>query len=233
LEGESEEVLPPSWGGVYGWWGTNFAWSPEGNLFAYADADEVGVIDASTGDHSLLLSFTPYYTYAEWVWVPTLSWSPDGLFLVTTAYDISGETFDLWVLEVDGKMKTRLVPEVGIWSSPRWSFGDSILFGQAESPNHSQESIYHLYTVDRDGTNKERVFPLEGEEGLVVEELVPWVLAPFPSGYFTYGASPQDEPWDGEVVVVREGDLCLLDLEDGSWNQLTIDGGASQPGWAR
>ena len=233
LEGEKEEVLPPSSGGIYGWWGTNFAWSPDGSLFAYADADEVGVIDASTGDRSILLSFTPYYTYAEWVWVPTLSWSPDSLFLVTTAHHISDEeTFDLWVLGVDGKVKTRLVPQVGIWSSPRWSFGDSILFGRAENPDRSQEARYLLYTVDWDGRNEERILP-QGEEGLVVEELTPWVWSPFPSGYFTYGASPQDEPWGEEVIVVKEGNLHLLDLEDGSWKQLTIDGGASQPRWAR
>lgn len=233
LEGEKEEVVPPSSGGIYGWWGMNFAWSPDGSLFAYADADEVGVIDASTGERSLLLSFDPYYTYAEWVWVPTLSWSPDSLFLVITAHDISDEAFDLWVLGVDGKVKARLVPEVGIWSSPRWSLGDSILFGQAESPDRSQEARYFLYAVDRDGSNEERVFPPQGEEGLVVEELVPWVWSPFPSGYFTYGASPQDKPWGGEVVVVKEGNLHLLALGNGSWKQLTIDGGASQPQWAR
>ncbi|MFQ6001103.1 MAG: hypothetical protein ACE5LG_05495, partial [Anaerolineae bacterium] len=232
-DGREREIQPPSAGGIYGWWGTNFAWSPDGSLFAYADADEVGVIDVSTGDRSILLSFTPYYTYAEWVWVPTLSWSPDSLFLATTIHAISDEeTFDLWVLGVDGKVKARLVPQVGIWSSPRWSFGDSILFGQAESPDRSQESRYLLYTVDRDGSNEERILP-RGEEGLVVEELVPWVWSPFPSGYFTYGASLQDEPWGGEVIVVKEGNLYLLDLEDGSWKQLTIDGGASQPRWAR
>lgn len=232
-DGRDREVRPPSAGGIYGWWGTNFAWSPDGSLFAYADADEVGVIDASTGDRSILLSFAPYYTYAEWVWVPTLSWSPDGLFLVTTAHDISEEeTFDLWVLGVDGKVKARLVPEVGLWSSPRWSFGDSILFGQAESPDRSQETRYLLYVVDRDGSNEERILP-RGEEGLVVEELVPWVWSPFPSGYFTYRASLQDEPWGGEIIVVKEGNLHLLDLENGSWKQLTLDGGASQPRWAR
>ncbi len=225
-DGREREVQPPSAGGIYGWWGMNFAWSPDGSLFAYADADEVGVIDASTGERSILLSFSPYYTYAEWVWVPTLSWSSDSLFLVTTAHDISDEeTFDLWVLGVDGKVKVRLVPEVGIWSSPRWSFGDSILFGQAESPDRSQETRYLLYVVDRDGSNEERILP-RGEEGLAVEELAPWVWSPFRD-------SLQDEPWGGEVVVVKEGSLHLLDLENGSWRQLTLDGGASQPQWAR
>ncbi len=216
LEGGKEEVLSPSSGGIYGWWGTNFAWSPDGSLFAYADADEVGVIDASTGERSILLSFAPYYTYAEWVWVSTLSWSPDSHFLVTTAYDISNDAFDLWVLGVDGKVKAKLVPQVGIWSSPRWSFGDSILFGQAEGPDRSQEVRYLLYTVDRDGSNEGRILP-QGEEGLVVEELGPWVWS----------------PWAGEIMVMKEGNLHLLDLEDGSWKQLTLDGGASQPRWAR
>ncbi len=213
--GREREVQPPSTGEIYGWWGTNFAWSPDGSLFAYADADEVGVIDASTGERSILLSFAPYYTYAEWVWVPTLSWSPDSLFLVTTAHS-DEERFDLWVLGADGKVKARLVPEVGIWSSPRWSLGDSILFGQAESPDRSQETRYLLYVVDRDGSNEERILP-RGEEGVVVEELFPWVWS----------------PWGGEVIVVKEGNLHLLDLENGSWKQLTIDGGASQPRWAR
>jgi hypothetical protein len=76
---------------------------------------------------------------------------------------------------------------------------------------------YLLYIVDRDGSNEERLFPPQGEEGLVVEELFPWVWS----------------PWGGQIVVVKEGNLHLLDLKNGSLEQLTIDGGASQPLWAR
>jgi len=38
------EVVPPNAGGAYGWWGTTFAWSPDGKQIAYARGDEVGVI---------------------------------------------------------------------------------------------------------------------------------------------------------------------------------------------
>ncbi len=203
--------MPPSGGGIYGWWGANFAWSPEGNLFAYADADEIGLLDAGTGERTILFRFPPFYTYGEWVWVPPLSWSPDGRFLATVVHELSPqETFDLWVL--GGELKVRLATQVGMWAAPLWSPEGLILFGQAEESEGSQDSPYWLYVMDGDGSNKRR---LRG--GLTVEELAPWTWS----------------PWGGEVVVAQEDNLYLFDLAEGSWERITADDGASHPQWAR
>jgi WD40 repeat protein len=229
---DQAEVLSPSAGGIYGWWGSGFSWSPDGRIFAYADADEIGVIDLSSGERQTLLSFPAYLTYGDWVWVPSLSWSPDGRFLVCMAHGTSaaeGEApeespiFEIWVLSIDGQLQIRLADEAGMWASPSWSpvqfmSGDEqrsrIVYGLAQNPLDSQASRYDLYVVDRDGSNETRLFPLHGEEGLETPQL-------------TWSASAD------ELVLVRDGNLHLLSLASGALRQLTADGGSSQPQWGR
>jgi dipeptidyl aminopeptidase/acylaminoacyl peptidase len=225
-------ILPESSGGIYGWWGDELAWSPDGRLFAYGDADEVGLLDLSTGETESLLSFPAYMTYADWVWVPSLSWSPDGRYLVCTAHSASGADsevaaespmFDLWLLSTDGQLKIRLAEGVGMWASPVWSPAESmaseaqgsrIAYSAAENELDSQASRYDLQMVDRDGSNEVKLFPLHGEEGLATPE-VAW------------------SPWGDELVLVRDGNLHLLSLTTGSLRQLTADGGSIEPRWAK
>jgi Tol biopolymer transport system component len=232
-DGEDKaEVVAPSSGGIYGWWGTAFAWSPDGRLFAYADADEIGVIDLSTGERQSLLSFPAYRTYGDWVWLPSVSWSPDGNFLVCSAHGSAQEgsevaeespVFDVWILSIDGQLRAKVVEEAGMWASPLWSpaqpesssvQNSSILYALAQNPLDSEASRYALYMMDRDGSNEEKLFPLHGEEGLEAPQLA-WS----PSG--------------DEVVLVRDGNLYLLSLVSGALRQLTADGGSTQPQWAR
>jgi Tol biopolymer transport system component len=229
---DAAQILPQSSGGIYGWWGSEFAWSPDGRVFAYADADEVGLLDLSTGETQTLLDFPAYLTYADWVWVPSLSWSPDGRFVVCTAHATSVEEsevaaespiFDIWVLSVDGQLKLSLAEESGMWASPLWSPAQStsgseqasrIAYCMAEDPLDSQASRYDLDLMDRDGSNKAKLFPLHGEEGLEAPQLA-W------------------SPWGNELVMVREGNLYLLNLDSGALRQLTADGGSSHPRWAK
>ena len=221
------QVLTPSEVGVYSWWGTEYAWSPDGRHMAYARPDQVGLVDLKTGKLTPLMRFPPYHTYEQWVWVPSLSWSPDGRFIVCVLHSPPpGEgnpeespIFDLWVLEVDGEVQARLVPEVGMWAAPRWSpvteAGDEfIAYGVAQSPRQSDLSRYFLYTMDRDGSNKRRLFPPPGEVGLKVVEIA-W--------------SP-----DGlQVVVAYNGNLYLVDVGSGQARQLTADGQSERPRWSR
>ncbi len=230
--GDRAEVLPASSGGIYGWWGSGFSWSPDGRIFAYADADEVGLIDLSTGERQNLLSFPAYLTFGDWVWVPSLSWSPDGRFLACMAHGTSvaesevpeeSPVFDIWVLSADGQLQARLVDEAGMWASPTWSpihltSGNEqrsrIVYGVAQNPLDSEASRYDLYVMDRDGSNERKLFPLHGEEGLEAPQLA-WS----PSG--------------DELVLVRDGNIHLLSLVSGALRQLTADGGSSYPQWGR
>jgi hypothetical protein len=229
---DKAQILAESSGGIYGWWGSEFAWSPDGRIFAYGDADEVGLIDLSSGERQTLLDFPAYLTYGDWVWVPYLSWSPDGRFVVCTVHatsvsedEVAAESpiFDIWVVSIDGLVKVRVAEEVGMWASPVWSPAESmaadvhksrIAYCSASNPLDSQASDYDLYLVDRDGSNESKLFPLHGEEGLEAPELA-W------------------SPWADGLVMVREGNLYLLSLSSGALRQLTADGGSTLPQWAK
>ena len=39
------EIIEANSGGIYGWWGTNFAWSNDGEYLAFTRPDSIGVVD--------------------------------------------------------------------------------------------------------------------------------------------------------------------------------------------
>ena len=179
LVGE-RRFVEPSAGGAYGWWGTTHAWSPDGRSLAYARANEVGVINSASGAQTPLARFPPYRTYAPWVWTPTVSWSPEGKFIVTTLHGPAptGEApedspvFDIWALAADGTITAELTSEAGMWAAPAYApEGDHIVFGHARSPYTSYTSGYALYLMDRDGSDRRPLFPPEEEIGLEYPEM--------------------------------------------------------------
>ena len=73
---ENSEIIPANTGGVYGWWGTSYAWSSDGALLAYARPDSIGLVDIESGNLQPLVELTPYQTGADWAWVSGVSWAP-------------------------------------------------------------------------------------------------------------------------------------------------------------
>lgn len=213
---------------VYSWWGTHFALSPDGRWLAYGQADEVGVIDLRTAIRSPLLRFAAYHTYGEWVWLPELSWAPDSRYLACSVHGTlegmdpeDSPVFDLWVMDRSGTAKVPLAPDVGMWTAPAWSPArllpdgereSTIAFGVALSPRSSQDSRYDLYVMDRDGSNRRKLFPPADLPGLVAPDLA-W------------------SPDGRQMVIAHQGHLYLLGLDNGSWQQLTADGQSGQPRW--
>ncbi len=212
-------ILAPS--AAYGWWGTTYAWAPDGKSLAYARADEVGTVRIANGQQTPLFRFPSYRTYAPWVWTPTVSWSPEGQFIATTLHGPSptgGEpedspVFDVWALAANGTITAELVSEAGMWAAPTYApEGDLIAFGHARSPYVSATSGYDLCVMDRDGSDRRTIFPPEGEIGL-----------DYPT--IAWG------PGGNRLIVVYQGNLYLLVISDGMVHQLTTEGNVTAVQW--
>jgi resuscitation-promoting factor RpfB len=211
---------------LYSWWGANYALASDGERVAYGSAQQVGVIDLKTGVRTPLIDFPVFHTYSEWVWVPTVSWSPDGNFLVATVHGTlpdavpeDSPVFDLWAVRTDAEppVKVRLKSDVGMWAMPRWAplanLFSPIAYGQAREPGSSQNSLYDLCVVDSDGGNARTAFKA-GANGLRVPQ-VTWATDA------------------NQLLFVRDGDVYLFDVASGSAHQLTDDGYSGSPRWSR
>jgi WD40 repeat protein len=211
---------------TYGWWGGEYAWSPVGRYIAYSYADEIGVIDteASEGERRVRLhTFTEYNTQADWVWVPNLTWSPDGGFIAFSkhsGHDPEALLFDVWVANVATGTAARFVQQSGIWGYPQWSpaqkqaetaaedtGASQIAFLRATDPVESLRSTYTLWLMDRDGSNGRQIYPAAGENSRFPHEQS--ALAWGPAG--------------NSIVFVYDGDLFLYTLDDGNTQRITHD----------
>lgn len=219
---------------TYGWWGGSYAWSPDGRYLAYGYADEVGLIDLAARRESerfiQLYTFTEYDTRADWVWLPTLSWSPDGAILAFSAHsgaDSEAMSFDVVASLVEGNVTRRFVEQAGMWSHPHWSppdagaqagaGGSQIAFLQASNPLDGLRSSYSLWLMDADGSNTRRLYPPPGEMSAF----------PYEAQFMAWGPSGRD------VVFIFDSSLYLLNVDEGSGNRITQDDTvASRPAWA-
>jgi Tol biopolymer transport system component len=228
VSGEAErkavEVISANTQGLYPWWGSTFVWSPDGTRLAYARADQIGVIEVTSGrpiSYTItpLLDFTPFNTFSEWVWVPGISWSPDGQFLAATVHGPplaaepaeESQVFDLWLIGVDTGVSAKVSEQVGMWANPAWGTA-GIAFGAATNPLQSVNSRYYIQLIDRDGSNRRQLFPFKEELGVQLPELS-W--------------SPQGEA----LLFTYNGNLYIINRDGSPPKQLTSDGQASHPQW--
>lgn len=219
---EPVEILPPNTQGLYPWWGTSLVWSPDGTKLAYARADQIGMIEVEADRRNRitpLMDFVPLETFSDWVWVPSLSWSPDGRFIAATVHGPSlasepaeeSQVFDLWLISTDGEIKAKVADQVGMWSNPAWSEA-GIAFGEALNPLQSVTSRYKILLMDKDGSNRRQIFPFSEEVGVQLPDLV-W--------------SPEEE----RLLFTYNGNLFTTGPEGGLPKQLTANVEASHPQW--
>ena len=223
--GKPGQVIESNTGGVYGWWGTDYAWPPDGKRLGYARPDGIGMV--SFRDNALvpLLDVTPLQTRRDWALIPGLAWGGDSrtLFYVSHAAAPGGGNpeesprFDLGALSLLSGAEVALAREAGMFAYAATSASDTagnfrLAYLQALSPAQSETSRYRLVILDRDGSNRTALFPPQGSPGL--EPQIPhW--------------SPQGD----SIAILYQGNLWLIDLATGQPAQVTGDGLIQKLDW--
>lgn len=216
-------------GGIYGWWGMNFAWSPDGTQLAYTRPDGFGLVDFQSGTYTNTVAITPLQTHGDWAWVPGISWAPDSKTLFSVAHPDQGgsvspessQRFDLAAAPLSANFAVPMVSGTGMFAYPLASpfqltaDGEQdyqVAYLQALAPAHSETSRYHVAVLDRDGTDRRLLFPGEDSSGMPASQYWgAWSPAPLPeSGSFALG-------------VLFQGNLWIVDVSSGSAVQVTGD----------
>ena len=232
-----EEVLPESSGGLSGWWGTDFTWSPVGDQLAWVRADGYGLVDFEQKEMTPLGQYAVFHSATAWVWLSPISWSHDSQLIVSIVHgsplgDEPPETsplFDVSVTSVDGRFSAPIKLAAGMWAAPSFSpntaplgaeYGDGYLaWLQAREPYNTMDGEYDLMLADRDGSNQRLLFPPAGRPGIRKSD---------------FGLSARDFTWSPDashIALIYQGDLWLVEVENGAAFQLTFDGGSSNPIW--
>ncbi len=236
-----DQIVEPSLGGgLYGWWGTRFQWSPDGQQLAWVRSDSFGLVDLETGEFNPpLLNYAVLRPVGDWSWRATASWSPDGSLIATTIHDVplgselpeNSPSFGIAIAETTGEFSAEVVKNSGIWSAPQYSpfLSDSgsefpkgyLAYLRSRDPFNSINGEYDLVVADRDGSNERVIFPKSGQPGLTAQQSI------FKNQEFAWS------PDGRQIAFVYQGNLWVIDVEFEVSHQLTLDGGASNPVWTR
>jgi Tol biopolymer transport system component len=191
---------------------------------AFSQADRIGVVDVTSDSQIPIASYSIYQTYSDWVWNPSISWSPDGHFIYTVLHGPpiglekpeDSRVFDVAVVAADGGFDASLISQAGIWSNPQPApVGGLVAYLQADTPLDSLDGNYRLMVMDRDGSNATTIFPPPDQPGLKRDAALTW--------------SPDAK----QLAVTTGGNLWVVDLASGKSQQLTGDGQTSNPVWVK
>lgn len=233
-----EPLIGESLGGLYGWWGTVYEWSPDGRVLAWVRADSLGMVDLESGELlPPILNYPVFNTAQDWSWRANVSWSWDGERLATiihgpplgTEPPENSPVFNLLVTNPEGDFEALVYDSVGMWATPKFSpqvtrDGDAFPRGylaylRSRRPHNSRTGDYDLVVADRDGSNARVVFPDPNLPGITSSD---------------FGLTPQNFTWSPngqQIAVVYQGNLWVVDVESGASYQLTFDGRSSNPVW--
>ncbi|NPV76897.1 MAG: hypothetical protein HPY59_11050 [Anaerolineae bacterium] len=226
---EKTEIIGTNSGGIYGWWGAFFEWSPDGEQLAYARPDSVGLVNLDSGEFQSLMELIPLQTRSDWAWVPGIGWSKDSSLIYATSHapsagltsDETSPFFDLIAINLIEGLPITLVPQAGMFSypapSPRLPKRQYVVaYLQAVFPEQSETSRYRLLVMDRDGSNQQQIFPPEGQPGLDPQTVL-W--------------QPNNESEETWIAVIYQGNLWLVNPHTRQAQQITGDGSIVRLDW--
>ncbi len=242
--GAPRQDLPAGSGGIYGWWGTDYSWSPNGKQLIYSRPDGIGIFDKEENTRTSILEITPYQTGSDWAWMPGVTWSPAGNVVYAVSRVISEtasiprtDEFNLVAIPLQGGSPVTLVKNVGMFAYPVASPAQtksllidpvaaedsaqadfSIAYLQALFPEQSDTSLYRLFSIDRDGSDQNALFPKDGASGLAPQRVA-------------WSPSTLGEQGSYAVAVVYNGNLWLVDSITGAAQQVTGDGLTTRVDW--
>lgn len=226
-------IVKANSGGTYGWWGSIYAWSPDGNYLAYSRPDEIGLVDLDEGRLVPLTAITPLQTRRDWAWIPGITWGADSksIYISTHAPSenlVSSEEspiFNLAVISLVNITNIQMVQQTGMFSYPSSSpklngpdeNGFKVGFLQAIFPDQSETSRYRLVIMDRDGSNRKTIFPSEGLPG--IEPQIPiW--------------APSSTISKAEYIgFLYQGNIWVIDTLSEFSQQITGDGLVERIDW--
>jgi hypothetical protein len=223
---DKKTIVDTNSGGLYGWWGTSYKWSPDGSQLIYMRPDSIGAVYIPDGTLEPLVQILPYQTESVWAWVPVVSWSIDGEVLYTAlpkdASTNPSESTNLTALLIESRQLIPLVMDCGLFCIPSSPSTDLtgmeyVAFLNAILPDQSEVSRYNLFVMDKDGSNRIKLYPGEGIQGLQAQ-MVFWEPV----------ESPKDQP---RLAFVAQGNLFLADLQSNSVKQVTGDGSIVKIEW--
>ena len=232
--GAKAKVLDANSGGIYGWWGMVYSFSPDGRL-AYARPDGIGLVDID-GKYikAPFIDIIPFNTHSDWAWLPSLTWGADGKNLYYTSHapppslinEEDSPFFDLNVVSFENDANVEIVKETGMFAYPASSPLQpssserqyQIAYLQAIFPEQSETSRYRVVVMDRDGSNRRTIFPANDAPGLQPQTPV-W-------------APDQIEGQTGDfIALVYQGNLWLVDSGNSQAYQITGDGLVTRIDW--
>jgi resuscitation-promoting factor RpfB len=233
IGGQPQKVLESNSGGIYGWWGINFAFAPDGRL-AYARPDGIGLVSQQGGFLAPLIDITPLQTHSDWAWVPGISWGGDSntIYYVDHASAPAPVTaeespyFDLKATSLATNVTADMTQKVGMFSYPAASpvrlngqeKAFQIAYLQAIFPDQSETSRYRVVVMDRDGSNRRVLFPAADSIGVEAQTPV-WAPQPIPGQNGDF------------LAIIYQGNLWLIDTGNGQAYQITGDGLISAIAW--
>lgn len=253
-----QQILQPSSGGIYGWFGTRFAFSPNGEQIAWAQPDAVGILRALPeldGDDApepptpeavddtvtdsvdgladlyareTLTVFPPFNPF-DFVWLPSIDWSADGNILTVTTHGSP--------LGNEAEEDSPIFNLTTFAIDQQYSVDLVEQAGMWAAPQYSPDE-FDDEAIDPQLAYLQAIDPLDSVVSQYQLVLIdrdgsnPRRIFPEDDAP---GLEPQTVTWsaDGEqIALIYQGDLFLVDTATGLAQRLTGDGQSSNPRWA-